>query len=81
MNRDRRLARRRVYRLRTPKGVERTSDPDDTLDLEDVAPWVIATVRQWPRSIEDRVVAVGLGVGLRQVQLARNGTVTRGRRR
>jgi hypothetical protein len=38
---------------------------------DDVAPWLIAEVRTWPRSVEDRLVATRIGVSLQQVRRAR----------
>jgi hypothetical protein len=37
----------------------------------DVAPWLIAEVRAWPVTVEDRDVAVRIGVGAQQVRRAR----------
>ena len=66
MNRDRRShAKRREYRLRVPHEHRPAHEPDD------VAPWLIAQVREWPATVEDRLVAVRIGVGLAQVRRAR----------
>ena len=66
MNRDRRaITRRRV----SPPHVGREDMPMPEPD--DVAPWLIAEVREWPVTVEDRLVAVRIGVGLQQVRRAR----------
>ena len=41
------------------------------LDPAHVAPWVIAAVRAWPPSVEDRLIAIAVGVQLQHVRLAR----------
>jgi hypothetical protein len=70
VNRDRRAGERRPYRLATPRrGRARASAA--TVDSADIAPWVTAAVRAWPPSVEDRLVAVGIGVQPQHVQLAR----------
>ena len=62
---------RREYRLCAPTGALHPSKPIHEPDPEDIAPWVIAAVRTWPRSVEDRQVAVRIGVGVPQVRVAR----------
>ena len=72
MNRDRRaISQRREYRLRVPAGPEPSRAPGAALDPADIAPWVIAVAREWPRSVEDGLVAVRIGVQPRHVTLAR----------
>lgn len=66
MNRDRHVnGKRHEYRLRVPREHRPAHEPDD------VAPWLIAQVREWPATVEDRLVAVRIGVGLAQVKRAR----------
>jgi hypothetical protein len=72
MNRDRHLTHdRRPYRLRLPATGQRPGAAADRLDPDDIAPWVIAAVRAWPRSVEDRLVAVRTGISLHYVQRVR----------
>jgi hypothetical protein len=71
MSRDRRVAERRGYRLATLSRRGRASASTATLDPADIAPWVTAAVRAWPPSVEDRRVALGIGVQLQHVQHAR----------
>lgn len=74
MNRERRHTHtRRPYRLRVPAGLTPRCAVESEMDPAELAPWVIPAVRAWPRSVEDRVVAARMGVGLRTVQLARRG--------
>jgi hypothetical protein len=66
MNRDRRaITRRRV----SPPHIGREDVP--MREPDDVVPWLIAEVRAWPATVEDRLVAVRIGVGLQQVRRAR----------
>jgi hypothetical protein len=72
MNRDpRHTPLRREYRLRVPGGAPWPAAPVREPDPADIAPWVIAAVRARPRSVEDRQVAVRIGIGVRQVRVAR----------
>jgi hypothetical protein len=71
VNRDRRAPERRGYRLATPARSGRASASTAMLNPGDIAPWVIAAARAWPPSVEDRLVAVGIGVQPQHVQLAR----------
>jgi hypothetical protein len=66
MNPDRRTnpSRRRLT-PRAPREDEPVREPGD------VAPWLIAEVRAWPATVEDRDVAVRIGVGAQQVRRAR----------
>ena len=67
MNRDRRSnPRRREVRLRMLDTGEST-----IFDADQVAPWLIAEVRAWPSTVEDRQVATRVGVGVQQVRRAR----------
>lgn len=67
MNRDRRLNPRRHERpLRVPRDI----GPREH-EVGDVAPWLIARVREFPRSLADRHVAARIGVSLQQVRRAR----------
>ena len=70
VNRDRRMPKRREYRLRVRAALTRSRPAVET-DVADIAPWVIVQVRAWPRSVEDRLVAVGMGVWLQHVQTVR----------
>ena len=47
----------------------RTAAP--ALDPRDIAPWVIASVRAWPRNVDDSLVALAVGVQVQHVKLAR----------
>ena len=72
MNRERRATpKRRPCRLATPTRRPRGRASARPLDPADIAPWVLADVRGWPRSVEDRLVAIALGVQLQHVQHAR----------
>ena len=73
MNPDRRPAARPRYRLRvaTAPARERARATARVLDPNDIAPWVIASVRAWPGSVEDSLVAHGVGVSVQHVKLAR----------
>ncbi len=71
MNRDGRARWRREYRLRVPAGCGRHGPSSLSVDVEDIAPWVIATARAWPASVEDRLVAVRIGVQPQHVRVAR----------
>jgi hypothetical protein len=65
---------RREYRLRVPLGLVSEGAAAATArdpEPEEVAPWVIAAVRAWPRTVEDRLVAFRMGIGVRQVRVAR----------
>jgi hypothetical protein len=71
MNRDRRAREPRPYRLRLPSRRESRPAPGAGLDRSEVAPWVIAQVRAWPGTVEDRLVAVRIGVQPRHVRVVR----------
>jgi hypothetical protein len=71
MNRDWRAPKRRASRLRAHGVGGRARASEATLDPADVAPWVIADVRRWPRSVEDRLVAAAVGVQPQHVRMAR----------
>ena len=65
MNPDRRPTSATTYAR------ERALTAAPALGPRDIAPWVIASVREWPQTVEDRLVAAGLGVQLHHVKLAR----------
>ena len=72
MNRDRRTdPRRSAYRLRVPATSGRGRGPAGSLDPADIAPWVIASARVWPRGADDGLVAARIGVQPQHVRLAR----------
>jgi hypothetical protein len=71
MNRDRRVPAPRPYRLRAPAGRPVVRQEVRAVERDDVAPWVVAAVRAWPGSVEDRLVAVRMGVQPYHVRLAR----------
>lgn len=72
MNRDRRsIPRRREHRLCVPTTVKRAGQVGRERELTDVAPWVIEQVRAWPGTVDDRLVAVRMGVFVTHVTLAR----------
>jgi hypothetical protein len=71
MNRDRRAPHRRVYELRGPSNGVAAESAGRAVEHGDVAQWVIAAVRSWPGSVEDRLVAVRMGVQPDHVRLAR----------
>jgi hypothetical protein len=65
--------RRPPDRLRaaTAPARERAKTTARVLDARDIAPWVIASVRAWPRSVDDRLVADAVGVWPQHVRTAR----------
>ena len=71
MNRERRTPRRRVYELRGPGGSVSAESAGRAVERDDVARWVVAAVRAWPGSVEDRWVAVRMGVQPDHVRLVR----------
>ena len=73
MNPDRRPPARSRYRLRaaTAPARERAKTRVRVLDPNDIAPWVIASVRAWPASVDNSLVASGVGVSVQHVKLAR----------
>lgn len=73
MNPDRRAQEPRRYRLRGVASVAASHPAMPAVERDDVAPWVVAAVRAWPGSVEDRLVAVRMGVQPYHVRLARGG--------
>jgi hypothetical protein len=71
MNRDRRTPDRHAYELRGPAGSVAAESTGRAVDRDDVARWVVAAVRSWPGSVEDRLVAVRMGVQPDHVRQAR----------
>ncbi|MDA0164235.1 hypothetical protein OM076_28450 [Solirubrobacter ginsenosidimutans] len=72
MNRDRHVNQdRRAYRLWTPAALRRPSKGLAAVEAEDVAAWIVDSVRAWPRSVEDRQVSSRIGVPIQHVRLAR----------
>ena len=71
MNRDRRTPHRHPYELRGPAGSEAAESNGRAVERDDVARWVVAAVTAWPGSVEDRLVAVRMGVQPDHVRLAR----------
>jgi hypothetical protein len=68
MNRDRRSNPKcHEYRLRATEGDARAVEDEP----DDIAPWLIAEVRDYPPAVADRQVASRIGVGLHQVRRAR----------
>jgi hypothetical protein len=66
MNPDRRAnPSRRRFTPRAPR------EEEPVRELGQVAAWLIAEVRAWPATVEDRDVAVRIGVGAQQVRRAR----------
>jgi hypothetical protein len=71
MNRDRRAPLPRPYRLRGAAGRPAIAAVMPAVERDDVAPWVVVAVRAWPGRVEDRLVAVRVGVQPYHVRLAR----------
>ena len=70
-DRERHTPKRRVHRLRVPRNVPRPTDSQGRRDPDDVAPWIVAEVSAWPRTVADGVVAVRIGVWPHHVHFAR----------
>jgi hypothetical protein len=69
---ERHTPKRGAHRLRVPASVPRPAAPAARgRDPDDVAPWILAEVRAWPRSVADNVVAVRIGVWTHHVRFAR----------
>ena len=51
--------------------VPRPTDSQGRRDPDDVAPWIVAEVSAWPRTVADGVVAVRIGVWPHHVHFAR----------
>jgi hypothetical protein len=74
MTRDRSFTRGAPrIRLRLPEGLGCAGARVCERDPADIAPWVIAAVLAWPRSVEDRLVAVRIGIQPHHVSAARRG--------
>ena len=78
MNHDRRdLRPRRPYTLRVPSELRPSHAEPAGVDPGDIAPGVIADVRACSPRVQNGIVAAWLGVGIRHVELVRDGAAGR----